>query len=275
MVLLGAIWGASFLFMRVAAPEFGPIALIHVRVLVASVFLVSIVFAQRRMHELFRNPIKLSIVALSGSAIPFSLFAYGTLTLSAGLSSVLNATVPFFGALIAMAFFREPIPASKWLGLCIAFLGVCALAWDKIHIKGGVWAISACLLAAVCYGFSAHYSKRSLGHMPPLVVAAGSQLMSSLWMLPVTVWFIPQTMPSLKGWSSAIALGVLCTGVALAIYFHLLSLTEATRVMTVAYLIPLFGIFWGMVFLGESLTISSALGGALVLLGLFLFNRRT
>jgi drug/metabolite transporter (DMT)-like permease len=273
MLVLGAIWGASFLFMRVASPEFGPIALIQFRVLVASCFLLGCVFFQGAAKELLSAPGRMLIVGLLGSAIPFTLFAFGTLTLSAGLSSVLNATTPFFGAFIAMVLLGESISPIKWLGLLVGFSGVCALVWDKLQVQGGAVAISACLLAAFLYAVAAHYSKRKLGHLPPMVVATGSQIMASLWMIPVTIWFLPSKLPSVKSWLAALSLGVLCTGVALAIYFTMLKSIEATRIMTIAYLIPLFGILWGVVFLNESLTVSTGVGGCLVFGGLYLFNR--
>lgn len=273
MIVLGAIWGGSFLFMRVASKEFGPIALIQFRVIVASLFLSTVVIAQGRGRELFRHPLQMSIVGLSGSAIPFTLFAFGTLTLSAGLASVLNATSPFFGALIAVFYFREPLSRAKWLGLVVAFSGVYLLVSDKLQIQGGTVAIAACLFAAFCYGVSAHYSKRKLSELSPIAVAAGSQIASSIWMLPVSIWYLPSETPSTPSWIAAITLGVVCTGVALVIYFYLIQAVDATRVMTIAYLIPLFGILWGGIFLGETLTYLAFLGGCFVLLGLYLFNK--
>jgi drug/metabolite transporter (DMT)-like permease len=273
MIVLGAIWGGSFLFMRMASKEFGPIALIQFRVIVASLFLSSVVIAQGRGRELFRFPLRMSIVGLSGSAIPFTLFAFGTLTLSAGLASVLNATSPFFGALIAVFYFREPLTRAKWLGLLVAFSGVYLLVSDKLQISGGTLAIAACLFAAFCYGISAHYSKRKLSDMSPIAVAAGSQIASSIWMLPVSLWYLPNEVPSMSSWIAAITLGVVCTGVALVIYFYLIQAVDATRAMTIAYLIPLFGILWGAIFLGETLTYMAFLGGCFVLLGLYLFNK--
>ncbi|XZE22345.1 DMT family transporter [Pirellulaceae bacterium SH449] len=274
MMVLGAIWGGSFLFMRMASKEFGPIALIQFRVFVASLFLSSVVLVQGRGRELLSHPVRMSIVGLSGSAVPFTLFAFGTLTLSAGLASVLNATSPFFGALIAVFYFREPLSRAKWLGLMVAFSGVCLLVSDKLQIQGGVLAVVACLIAALCYGISAHYSKKKLGDLSPLVVAAGSQIASTLWMLPLSIWFLPTETPSWQSWIAAATLGVVCTGVALVIYFYLIRAIEATRAMTIAYLIPLFGILWGAIFLHETLTYPAMAGGGFVLLGLYWFNRR-
>lgn len=274
MMVLGAIWGGSFLFMRMASKEFGPIALIQFRVFVASLFLSSVVILQGRGRELLRHPVRMSIVGLSGSAVPFTLFAFGTLTLSAGLASVLNATSPFFGALISVFYFREPLSRAKWLGLMVAFSGVCLLVSDKLQIQGGVLAVVACLIAALCYGISAHYSKKKLSDLSPIVVAAGSQVASTVWMLPVSIWFLPTETPSWQSWIAAATLGVVCTGVALVIYFYLIRAIEATRAMTIAYLIPLFGILWGAIFLHETLTYPAMAGGGFVLLGLYWFNRR-
>jgi drug/metabolite transporter (DMT)-like permease len=109
--------------------------------------------------------------------------------------------------------------------------------------------------------------------MSPIAVAAGSQIASSIWMLPVSLWYLPSDVPSMPSWIAAITLGVVCTGVALVIYFYLIQAVDATRAMTIAYLIPLFGILWGGIFLGETLTYIAFLGGCFVLLGLYLFNK--
>jgi drug/metabolite transporter (DMT)-like permease len=268
MLLLGAIWGASFLFMRVAAPEFGPTSLIFVRLLIASVLLGCIVAVQGRAKDLFQNPIQMTILGLTSSAIPFSLFAYATLSLSAGFASVLNATAPFFGALISVLVLKDSLTRQQWIGLLIGFVGVCVLVWDKLDWRGSSISVAACLVAAFLYGFSAHFSKRKLSHVHPVVVATSSQIAASLAMIPVAWMTWPAQMPSTSSWLAALMLGGLCTGIALSIYFPLLHSIGPTRTMTIAYLIPMFGVMWGAWFLKESISVSILVGGGLILSGL-------
>lgn len=255
MLLLGAIWGASFLFMRMGASEFGPFALIQIRLGVASAVLLTLAVAQGKARDLLREPWKMAVVGLTNSAIPFTLFAFATLTLSAGIASVLNATAPLFGALIAVVVLRQPLTPLKWFGLIIGFAGVCVLLSSKLHLSGSAVSVVACLVAAFLYGVAAHFSKRQLSHVSPIVVAASSQTIAAIVLLPFSWLTWPAVTPSLSSWLAAIALGVLCTGVALAIYFQLLQSIGATRAMSIAYLVPLFGILWGVLFLGETLTL--------------------
>jgi drug/metabolite transporter (DMT)-like permease len=268
MLLLGAIWGASFLFMRVASPEFGPTGLIFVRLVIASLLLGSIVAIQGRTKELFQNPVQMIILGLTSSAIPFSLFAYATLSLSAGFASVLNATAPFFGALIGVLVLRDSLTRQQWIGLLIGFVGVCILVWDKLDWRGSAVSVAACLVAAFLYGFSAHFSKRKLSHVHPVVVATSSQIAASLAMIPIAWMTWPSQVPSTTSWLAALMLGGLCTGIALAIYFPLLHSIGPTRTMTIAYLIPMFGVMWGAWFLKESISASILAGGSLILSGL-------
>ncbi len=274
MIALGAIWGASFLFMRLAVGEFGALPLIFVRVFVAGVFLAIAASLQHKQSEMFRAPLKMTVVGIVNSALPFTLFALGTQLLSAGFASVLNATAPFFGALVAVAVFRESLSKAKWIGLAIGFLGVCELVIGNRSIEGSVTGVAVCLLAALCYGLAAHFTRRQLVGVSPIAVAAASQVTATLVLFPLACMTWPETMPSVQSWCAAVALGILCTGVALAIYFYLLSAVGPTRAMSVGYLIPLFGVLWGSAFLGEQLTVSLAIGGAMILAGLFFINSK-
>ncbi len=273
MLLLGAIWGGSFLFMRVAAPEFGPVPLIFVRLAIASVILFAMVTFRGQQRALFRHPVKMAFLGLTNSALPYSLFAYATLSLSAGFASILNATAPFFGAFLSVLVFREGLRRLQWIGLCIGFAGVCVLVWDKMEWTASGPSVAAGLAAALLYGVAAHFSKRQLSHVPALVVATDSQIMATLLLIPIAWWVWPEQSPSIGGWMAAGMLGSLCTGLALAIYFPLLHSIGPTRTMTVAYLIPMFGVIWGVLFLNEAVTRTLLVGGGLILCGLICVTR--
>ena len=273
LILLGAIWGASFLFMRVAVPEFGPLALIEVRVAIAAVFLVALLAARGELKKLRGHFWQFLVLGAINSAIPFSLFAYTTLTLTAGFSAVLNSTAPLVGVILAYLWFHERLPAIRMLGLVIGFVGVVILAWSKLSLQGDLVAIGAGLLAAVLYGVAAHFSRRNFQGVPPLAVAAGSQIAASILLFPLMIASWPRQLPSLLSWMCAVALGILCTGIAYVLYFRSLRNLGASRAMTVAYLIPAFGILWGFLFLGEPITLNMLFGGFVVLIGTTIVNR--
>ncbi len=279
MILLGAIWGASFLFMRLAVPEFGPIALIQLRVTVGGLFLLAIAVAQGKHRELFRSPKDIAMVGFSNSALPYTLFAFSTKFLFAGFASIINATAPFFGALISVVVLRESIPTRKWIGMLVGFCGVCVLLLGHGEFGGsGYWfylGVGASLLATCMYAIAAHWTKKRLQAIPSFSIATGSQLSAALMLAPFTLFYLPESMPSLRSWLAALALGWICTGLALLIYFHLIQRIGATRTMTVAYLIPLFGVLWGVTLLGETITLGLLGGGGLIVAGLAILSSRS
>lgn len=269
---LGALWGASFLFMRVASPEFGPVALIAMRVTAAAMFLAIPIILRKELSLLGRYWKQLLLLGALNSAIPFTLFAYATLSMTAGDAAVLNATAPLFGGLIGYLWFRENLSLQKIAGLAIGFLGVVILVWGKLSGIAGVLPLSAGLVAALLYGVAAHFSKRSLKNVPPLVVSTGSLIAASLLLLPLSVYAWPENMPSAKSWLCVLALGIGCTAIAYLLYFRLLKNVGPSNAMTVAYLIPVFGILWGYLLLNESVTITTWIGGFTVLAGTSLVN---
>jgi drug/metabolite transporter (DMT)-like permease len=266
LIALAAIWGASFLFMRIAVPEFGPLALTALRVGIASLCLLPLALWHGHMGPLRTHWQAITIVGLFNSALPFVLF-------NAGLSSIFNATAPLWGALIAWLWLHDKLSPSRVLGLMIGFVGVVFLAWDKASFKPGDHgvsaglAIGACLLATLCYGFAANYTKQRLTGVPPLAVAAGSQAAATAVLLLPGLWFAPPAMPSATAWGSVIVLALLCTAVAYLLYFRLIAHLGAPRAITVTYLIPVFAVLWGALFMREEITLSMAAGCAVILVG--------
>lgn len=268
LLLLGAIWGASFLFMRVAAPEFGPVPLIAVRVAVAAAFLSAVLSHRNGFSEMRGRLVPIGVVGALNSAIPFSLFAFATLSLNAGFASVLNATAPLFGALVAYVWFKESLSPPRLIGLALGFGGVLILVSRRLSLGGDLAAILACLLAALCYGVAAHYTRARLNGAPPLVIATGSQIGAAVVLAAPAMYFWPTRTPSVSGWLFALVLGVVCTGLAYVLYFRLIARAGAARAIAVTYLIPVFGMGWGWMFLGERVTASMVLGCAVILLGI-------
>jgi drug/metabolite transporter (DMT)-like permease len=269
LVLLAAIWGASFLFMRIAAPEFGPVPLIAVRVGVAAAFLLLVLAPTGRARQLRAHAGALVAVGALSAAVPFSLFAYAVLWVTAGLASVLNATVPLFGAVVAYVWLGERLDKLRVAGLVIGFGGVVLLVWDRVSLAGGgsTWAVGAALTASFLYGIAASFTKKFLGTVDPLVSATGSQLASAMLLFLPAVALWPGASPSPQAWISVTLLGILCTAVAVTFYFRLIARIGPARTVTVTYLIPVFGVLWGYVFLDETVSGRMIAGCAVILLG--------
>lgn len=272
LILLAAIWGSSFLFMRLGAPEFGPVAMAALRVAGASLLLVPLLATRQGLGEMGREWRHLAVVGLLNSALPFALFAYAALSITAGLSSILNATTPLWGAIVAWLWLGNRLNGLRIVGLLLGFAGVIFLAWDKAEFKpGGTgWALAACLAATLCYGLAANYTKRFMAHISPLTVATGSQLFAALLLALPAAWLWPAQWPGARAWGGVALLAVLCSAIAYILYFRLMQRIGATNTIAVTFLIPVFAVLWGWLFLGELFTLHMAIGCAIVLLGLAL-----
>ena len=259
-VLLGALWGSSFLFMRFSALEFGAMATAAGRVAIAAAFLLPIVLIKGLLPELQKHWKKIFFMGIFNSAIPFACFAYALLSITTGLSAILNATVPMFGALVAWVWLKDKPALSRVVGIVIGFTGIALLAWDKATFKPDAsgaapgWAVLACLLACLCYGIAASFTKKYMAGINPMVTAAGSQMGATLGLLAPAVWLWPARPPTTTAWLSLVVLGIACTGIAYILYFRLIEKAGPQRTLTVTFLIPVFAVFYGAVFLAEVVT---------------------
>lgn len=269
LVLLAALWGGSFLFMRYAAPAFGALPLMWLRVAIATACLLPVLVLRGQVGALRERIGVVMVMGLFNSAIPFVLIAWATLSITAGLASILNAAVPIMTALIGAVWLRDRLGAGRVAGLVIGMAGVVLLAADKADFKpgGSGWALLAMVGATLCYGFAANFTKRHLTGVPPMVNAAGSQIVSAVALTPFALWTWPAQTPAPLAWAAAAVLGVGCTAIAYVLFFRLIERVGASRAVTVTFLVPVFGTLWGALFLGESVTGSMLLGGAVVLLG--------
>ncbi|NQZ83638.1 MAG: DMT family transporter [Colwellia sp.] len=270
--LLAAIWGASFIFMKLGGAEFGPFLFMAIRTLIASVFLLPLLLLNKQHLNLNGYYVKIFIMAMFSTAIPFILFGWATLTLTAGITSVLNATTPMFGAIVAFLWLKDKLSLSAVFGLILGFIGVYFLMYDKLVIaqEDVILPTLAVMLASLCYGISANFTKRYLTGVKPLALATGSQVSATLVLLPISLFFLPETIPSDSAMLSVLLLGILCTGIAYVIFFRLITFLGPTKAISVTYLIPVFGLFWGVIFLNEIITSWMMLGCGFVLSGVAL-----
>lgn len=259
--------------MRLANQELGALPTVGVRVAIASVFLVCVLLIRGLGADMQRYWKRVLFVGVINSGLPFACFSFALLSISTGLSAILNATAPMFGAMVAWVWLGDRPDRSRLLGLVIGFLGITLLAWDKASFRPDAsglasgWAVLACLLACLCYGLSASYTKRHLAGVPSLVAATGSQLGATLALAAPTYWLWPAQAPSSRAWLALMAVGILCTGLAYILYFRLLERLGPAKAMTVTFLVPVFALLYGSLFLQETLTLHMLLCGTVVVLG--------
>ena len=266
---LAALWGGSFLFMRLGAGEFGPVALAAVRVAGAALVLMPLLHWRGQTGVLRRHWRPIFVVGITNSALPFLCFSYAALSITAGLSAIFNAATPLFGALIAWWWLKDRLTPARGLGLAIGFAGVLWLAWDQASFRpgGSGRAVLACIAATLLYGWSASLTKRCLSGVAPLAVAAGSQLSAALALaVPAAAWWPPQW-PSAGAWLAVALLAVLCTGVAYVMYFRLIAHVGPANAIAVTFLVPAFAVLWGALLLGERVGAPMLLGCAVIVLG--------
>lgn len=269
LVALAALWGASFLFTRIAAPPFGPVALAEVRTAIAALVLVPLLAWRADLLDLKARPVRFLLLGALNTALPFSLFAYAALTVTAATAAILNATAPLFTALVAWIWLRERLALIQWVGMGVGLAGVAwlSLGSSSGDVGGTVLAIGAALVASLSYGVSASFVKRHFTGVRPLAVAAGSQLAAALLLAPFAVALWPAPSISMAHWAAALTLGVLCTGLAYILYFRLIARVGPAQAMTVTFLIPAFAMLWGFMVLDEPVTPTMLAGCAVILAG--------
>ncbi|SKA25452.1 Threonine/homoserine efflux transporter RhtA [Lysobacter spongiicola DSM 21749] len=264
LVLLAAVWGISFMFQRVAAPEFGTAPLSELRLAFGAIVLLPFLWRQRRAFPPGIWP-KVVMVGAINSAVPFALFAWAAQNAPAGISAITNAMAVLFTALVGFMFFGERIGIRRAGALLVGFAGVVVLASGKTAGASLGWAVAAGCAAAFLYGVGVHLLRRYFAGLPQAALAAATLGTSALLMLPFAIVQWPTTPVSMEAWLSAGLLGVVCTGLAYAIYYRLVQRIGASRAVTVTYLVPLFAVGWAWWLLDEPLTLSMGVAGLLIL----------
>lgn len=282
LLLLAAIWGGSYLIMRVAAPAFGPVPLVMLRLSGAALFFMPWLLQARNRPLLRAHAPQLVCLGIMNSALPFSLLAFASLRLEAGFTSVLGATVPLFATAVDALWWRHALTRQRILGIVLGFIGVLVLAFGHVGFHSGpdALAFATALLASLCYGVAAHYGRHHFAGQPVMLPAAGSMLASALLIWPFGLWLWPAQQPPLRDWLAAGVLAVVCTASAYMLYYRLIARIGATSATTVTFIVPVFGVLWGVLFLHERVTAIIVAGMLIILLGVaftsgYLGNRRS
>jgi len=272
LATLAALWGGSFLFLRITAPVLGPLFLSEVRLAIAAVTLLAWAWVTGGQVQFAGRWRSYLVIGTINSAAPFALFAYAAMYLPASYSAVLNATSPVFGAVFAALWLNERLTLRRVTGALAGVMGVALLVGfgPVVADANVVLAALAAIGGACCYALAAVYARRKTAGIEPFALAAGSQVGAALVLSPgLAAWPGAESFgPGII--ASVLALSVACTALAYLIYFRLIANVGAARALTVTLLIPVFGVLWGVVFLGEVLSSSMLAGGALVIVATWL-----
>ena len=271
LTFLGALWGSAFMFIKVATPEFGPIALVNTRLLIASLIFLPILLQKKYIHLL--KPIWKQVLVLSimNNAIPFTLFSYASFGADSNILAILNATTAFNTMIIAYLWIGESVSLKQLFGLILGFIGIFILVNPQNSDTTLIASLSA-LLAAFFYSYSTVYIQRQSVNANKMVLIGWSIVFSAVFMIPVSIFNLPETLPSASAIGSAFWLGAVSTGIGFLGYVRLIDKIGAVKTSTVAYFLPVFGIIWGSIFLDEKITSTIILGCLIVLIGIYLSN---
>jgi drug/metabolite transporter (DMT)-like permease len=279
LISLAAIWGGSFLFMRIASPALGALVTADARLLIGGGALALYLWFTGAKSPYRGRAKTFALVGMVNSGVPFAMFSIAALWIPASYSAVLNALAPLFGALFLWLLERERLTGRKTAGIALGPIGVALMSrLGPIPLTTQVvLGILACVLATVCYGWAGVLIRRHARDIPSMHSATGTQLAAGAILLPLAlgqaVVAPPPQAIALGVIAATLALGVLCSGVAYVLYFRLMTDLGPTRALTVTYVIPVFGMLWAAIFLGESITAGMLLGAALVVAGTVLVLR--
>lgn len=272
LFVLGALWGSSFLFIRLAVPALGPFVLMGLRVGIAAGTLALCAVALARLPKLRSRWREFLVLGTFNAAIPFSLIATAELNLTASLAAILNSTTALWAAVVAAVWIGEPLTARKVCGLLLGIAGVAVLVgWNPVPLGGVVLlSVGAVLVASFSYALGGVYAKRTFSGVPPIGMAIGQQTGAAVVLLLPAAATLPEATPSSAAVFSALTLALLCTAAAYVLYFYLIENAGPTRTLTVTFLIPAFGLLFGVLFLGEPIGPGTFAGLAIILLSVAL-----
>jgi len=269
LFVLAAIWGASFLFFRIAAPALGPLVTAESRALLGGLALFIWFRATGANLEFREHWRAYLVIGLLNSALPFCLFAFASLYLSASYSVILNASAPLWGAVLSAIWLGERLTVKKVSGLAAGVLGVALVMGFGVPepVPMLAWASAACLCATLSYALAGIYMRKYRRPLKSQGLATGSLLGAALIILPLLPLYPPPAGPTMPVVLSVLALALLCSTVAFVLYFRLIADVGPTRALTVTFLMPAFGVVWGALLLDERITPVMLGGCALILLG--------
>lgn len=269
LCVLALLWGSAYLFIRAAVPEFGPVPLIALRLGISALVLLPLLLARGGLRALRGAGRPLVVQGILFSAIPFVLLAWASLSMTAGLTAILNATAPLFAAIVAHLWLAERIGRWRALGLAIGFAGVLVLVWGGVSFRSGGsgWALLAMMVASLLWGIGGHYTRVRLAGLSPVAISVGTLAVSALVLAPFAVASWPAQAPSLRAWLEVAFLGVASSGFGFLLYYRLVRNVGAVRATSVTFLNPPVAMIAGALYLGEPIGAQMVAGAAVILAG--------
>jgi drug/metabolite transporter (DMT)-like permease len=276
LLIVAAIWGASYLFIKVAVDEIEPTAMMALRLALAALVLVPVLALRAGAREAVAAVRETGagawVLGVFNMAVPFVLIAWGEKYIDSGVAAIANASVPIFVALLALRFVRiEQVRGVRLVGVLMGLAGVGVLT--GLDPDGGWWAVAgtlAVVLASLSYAGSQLYAQQRFPGTAPLVYTTSATLVGTLVLLPLALVQLPEAVPSWEALASVAALGIAGTAIALLFFYAMISRYGASRAALVTYLLPPFALFYGVVFLDERMTLNAILGLVLILAGVAL-----
>jgi drug/metabolite transporter (DMT)-like permease len=273
-VALSAIWGSSFMFTQTVSQDLGPTVATFARVGIATLFLLPLLLAKghaRLLLGIWRHALFLGVFT---AALPFFAYGYALQWVSTTTASIINATTPLFGAIIAWVWLSDRLDRNRTAGLALGFFGVCALILSQANgatrVHSDLLGTLICLLAPASYGLSAAYSKKFLNHVPSMVQATASQFGGTVVIAPIALWAWPSHAPATGTWGAMLMLGIVCSGIAYLLFYRIIALAGPARALTVTFAIPLFAAAYGLLLLNESLNAATIGSASVIILGITL-----
>ncbi|HYO49738.1 MAG TPA: DMT family transporter [Chloroflexia bacterium] len=280
LVALGAIWGASFMFIKVGGAEIQPFFLVEMRLGLAALVMLAIVAGQRgALAGMVSHWRPLLVMGVLNCALPYTLLTWGETYISSGLAAILNACAPLWSALLGFVWvWAERLPPSRLMGVIVGFGGVVLVV--SANLSGGeegimqFIAIGAVLMMALSYAVAGTYGRKALKGVQPIIPAAGQLITGALVLVPLAAFQVPQVMPSWQALGAVTTLAIAGTALASLLFYWLLARVGTTKTLLVTYLLPVFALMWGALFLHEAVTVAAVAGLALVLLGITITSGR-
>ena len=271
LTTLAAIWGSAFMFIKISAVDFGPILLVTLRLLIAGLVFMPLLL-RKKYRLLFKSHLPgIIIIAIFSNALPFTLFAFASLGATSNMLGILNGTTAFLTTVIAYFWLNESISSKQIIGLCLGFLGVIILV-NPANGSSTVVASMCALLGSLCYAFNGNYLEKFHSNSNKKVLIGWSMLFGGLFMTPFAFFNLPDAIPNLNSFLALLWLAVVSTGIGYLGYIRLINRIGAVKTSTLTYLLPVFSIIWGAIFLQEKITLIILGGFLFVMMGMYFAN---
>ena len=271
LITLAAIWGSAFMFIKISAVDFGPILLVALRLLIAGLVFMPLLL-RHKYRLLFKSHLPgIFIIAIISNALPFTLFAFASLGATSNMLGILNGTTAFITTVIAYFWLNESISTKQVIGLGLGFIGILILV-NPANGSTTILASICALIGSICYAFNATYLQKYHSNSNKKVLIGWSMLFGGLMMMPIAAFNLPNALPSINSFLALLWLAVVSTGIGYLVFVRLIDKIGAVKTATLTYLLPVFSIIWGAIFLEEQITLIIFGGFIFVMMGMYFAN---